>query len=111
MYFGLDPSGIYIKIENRTPQVIHDLCYQIGDFEVEKVVKILPNENQTVYIFSSNYERDYSISFFFQTQPERKFFFADIIKKTTPDHLWFYYDFQIVEKDSRLKITSSQDIT
>lgn len=103
MLAGLDPSGLYITIENNSDKDIKDLIYLVDD-EVDKVKTIKKGDEAKIYIFTANFLEEKDLTFYFESNPNKKFTFPKKIQVTNPQKLWIYDHYSISSQDNHLII-------
>ena len=103
MFASIDPSGLYITIENNSEIDIKDLAY-IVDHTVYKVKKIKKGNEAKIYIFTANFPKKQDLIFYFESNPNNKFVFLDKIQPTTPTILWIYENYSIISHENDIII-------
>ena len=58
MFAGVDPSGLYITVENNSNVDIKDLVYLV-DQTVHKVKEIKKENEAKIYIFTANFPKEH----------------------------------------------------
>lgn len=103
MFAGIDPSGLYITIENNSEVDIVDLVYLVDDI-VHKVKKIKQGDESKIYIFTANFPKEKDLIFYFESNPNKRFVFSNKIQPTNPQRLWIYENYSITSRENNIVI-------
>lgn len=104
MFAGVDPSGLYITIENNSEvDIIKDLVYLV-DQTANKVKKIKKGNEAKIYIFTANFPKEQDLIFYFESNPNKRFVFPNKIQPTNPQKLWIYENYSITSHEDNILI-------